>query len=1035
VVPTIAAESCVTRDILPDEDAFLYGEKDIPYHPKFYGDIDDSQHDHPKPMIDAVSPASQSKDVLQHPLLARSTDKPTDVVPPVVVVAQQTMRYIGPNAGDVIWMSYLPVSYVKLLRTSTVSASYTFGQHYNHTHSIPAFERKVMAAVLENYYAESFIVPYDIGSRWWTAPERWLTNNPCVCATDVMHIADTMQEPTCKCMWPNCDHCNHVHSLCFIHSIYYLKESDVAGYLSHHVAQDIFVVAHDFSKSVPGMQITHIPQQGHCVNEGRVSCQIGGTQYTHSDVEWLKHPSDYHLAIQLVASLPYTNLFRIMYNPNAIAPTPIITQSDCDEDLLRDFVRGHFIGKIFCEESLRTGMQAARTFVRVEKLDISAAVIERIVSKAYHDPLRREFFKQVRPRLYEHMAMSMAKLKWWDCRHIVCRTLCWFMVFAMTVFGCVALVNFTMALFPQAIGAYALGDHCPHLQDENHGGGWVNMAIDHLQYLHRSYAGTLGRITELGRELWQTDLFYIRLFISYINVCLLHFLGPVYALLINVVPHANAAGDFGAYHPYLQDVVYGDGWARVPSINMDASHLQYLHRNYADTIIPVAYNMRRMDMVSKNQYQFLYGIGVQERPFSIAQSAYGDVVTYHERILYPAIMAQHHFEQSFSILAVLEETVQTFDLDIISLDEWIERFPLNKRRRISKTLGRRCLADWIKNMFTKRELISKDVIKAARAITMSSDSANAILGPNIVSIGNWLKKVWDVHNVITYASGMTASDAGEWMSICLDDGYCHFYEDDFWNYDGTIHTDWLKLEHDVYCHLLGDELFQAALQNQLGGTAYTYFGHKFTWKGGRKSGDPNTSLGNSLINATVHYRLVPGHKRLLVMGDDIVVATKERLTTEQISQVNIGLLASGFKSEFKASDPYRLSFCSRWFWTTGSRWFLGPKIGRFVSRCGWTVRRQDDFANWFGANLHGFYGVLDFPILRQYRDWFAASSSRAFDDDYYRFHEDRVYGWNHSLADQFEYIYGTDPNAWFIPTRPRLGTTLALSVEPLMACE
>lgn len=888
------------------------------------------------------------------------TIRPRSIV--VNITAQPTMAMAGPDAGKVIWNSRVPASYLSLFKRSTVSGEFTFTQRYNHTHPVIAFERQVMLLALHNYTMRALpdqSKVLEIGSRWWRDTSGWTTNNPCACATDAMHERDYPDISVgCKCLWPDCPHSEAATTLVMVHSLYYITERDVTDYLAMHTKQDLFVVIHDFTAPIPGMSFV-------TGQEDIVECYVGGTTYSHNTCGWLTHPKDYHLGVQLVAKLPYTLMYRLMYNPYA-QPTPALKA--CAEEQLRAYMANYWIAKPFTDESFRLGVAAARAFDRAQTLHVSSATLQTAVSDTYHCPSRLQPYKAMRPRLRETLGVWWSHVTWW----------CFYRRILPALIRC-----FKMLIYLSIILL-------------------VCSALSH-------------------------------------SVSAIHNPVKFLSTLVPRLPMAEAYGDFGLYDSVNTPPTYGLGWGRVPSVVLEWTQFHALHPSYHSIEFDFKPYLQHAGLYLpvKNQYQYLYGVGVVERPFSISQTSAGEIITYHERVLYPSVLSRltSHMNPP-SIVEVLRETVTSHDFEELSLDEWLNRFPLVKRRRILKALGHHTPTNWIKSMFTKRELISKDLIKAPRAIMMSSDTCNAQLGPFIVGVGNWLKEQWNIYSQITYASGMTAADAGAWLEVCIDQGYDYFYEDDFWNYDGTITTEWLLREQEVYSLFPHDDVVDTALAHQLSGVAYTKSGYRFRWEGGRKSGDPNTSLGNTLINAAVHYRAVPGDKRMLVMGDDIVIATRKPLSTGEVAAANAYMADCGLVSQLFSSDLYRLSFCSRWFWTTGQKWYLGPKLGRFLSRCGWTIKYQYQPDHWFGNNLHGFYGVLDLPILRQYRDWFAQSATdNSNEDDYYRFKDETVHAWNQCTADQFQHIYAVDPNAYFLSQKPALGATVALSVRALLDSE
>jgi hypothetical protein len=116
--------------------------------------------------------------------------------------------------------------------------------------------------------------------------------------------------------------------------------------------------------------------------------------------------------------------------------------------------------------------------------------------------------------------------------------------------------------------------------------------------------------------------------------------------------------------------------------------------------------------------------------------------------------------------------------------------------------------------------------------------------------------------------------------------------------------------------------------------------------GTRKSGDPNTSCGNSLLNGLIHealfrYLEVPlEDTRTIVLGDDSLCIIKtEHIHKIEKDEVSAFFSLYGLDAKPKlTSNKHEIEFCSKLFWPTDSGTVLGPKLGRVLKKMGWSLQ-------------------------------------------------------------------------------------------------
>jgi len=178
-----------------------------------------------------------------------------------------------------------------------------------------------------------------------------------------------------------------------------------------------------------------------------------------------------------------------------------------------------------------------------------------------------------------------------------------------------------------------------------------------------------------------------------------------------------------------------------------------------------------------------------------------------------------------------------------------------------------------------------------------------------------------------------------------------YFETDFSRFDSSIHPELLLFECDVYARLGMNKNVLKVMRKNLSSRLYTSQGVMLDVEGTRRSGTPNTSCGNSLLNGLIHACVM--HKagvhnyKMIMLGDDNLTlinpagSSDARPTfTEQIE-----LFAKfGLKAVTKISyggEEYAVEFCSSKFWpiydNLGKTHILGPKIGRTLAKFGWFI--------------------------------------------------------------------------------------------------
>lgn len=222
--------------------------------------------------------------------------------------------------------------------------------------------------------------------------------------------------------------------------------------------------------------------------------------------------------------------------------------------------------------------------------------------------------------------------------------------------------------------------------------------------------------------------------------------------------------------------------------------------------------------------------------------------------------------------------------------------------------------------------------KEPRLIQPVSEEAQYLLGRWVHPFSKEVASKWSFRatpeSPVTYASGMTSIQVGEWMTHVLESyDSPTFYEVDFKRWDATLNEEALRVEHDILNAMGLDPLARKVLEAQLYTNGVTAHGVRYSVPATRKSGDPNTSVGNSLLNAvsTLSFMLPRVPCKLIVLGDDMLCATERPIDSVAFEK---HLRGFGLDPEMKVwtgpNAHHRASFCSSYFWPA---WVDGGLFG------------------------------------------------------------------------------------------------------------
>jgi hypothetical protein len=255
-------------------------------------------------------------------------------------------------------------------------------------------------------------------------------------------------------------------------------------------------------------------------------------------------------------------------------------------------------------------------------------------------------------------------------------------------------------------------------------------------------------------------------------------------------------------------------------------------------------------------------------------------------------------------------------------------------------------------MFTQRSSFLKmenllyrtlcgDKEKAPRFISGAEAQFICLVGPWMMACQDRLKKSWNIKHFVTFGSGKTNEEIGNECEKHLEK---NVFEDDIGVFDSSVRVPLLELEHKLFVSWGAPRAVNMLIKQNINTRGRTKWGFRYVVPGTRKSGDPYTSLGNSILNGLMHYFIYRYHTKcsplqamhalkMFVTGDDNL----------GFSSVVIPWVPYMLKLGFTSEAVYRKSvfqaeYCSSRLYPTKSGLVLGPMPGKVLAKFGHYVQ-------------------------------------------------------------------------------------------------
>jgi len=310
------------------------------------------------------------------------------------------------------------------------------------------------------------------------------------------------------------------------------------------------------------------------------------------------------------------------------------------------------------------------------------------------------------------------------------------------------------------------------------------------------------------------------------------------------------------------------------------------------------------------------------------------------------------------------------ELDDLGIDENTELTP----QQIKKWTVRKAFVKVENNMYRNTDMVTN---KAPRLIQGAQPEFIVLVGPWIMALQKKFKKSWSQDFCMCYTSGLSSLEAAQY--ITHDDSWT-ILEDDVGAWDASVAQELCSFEVAMSKWFGAPRAVLQLMRGNVNTIGYTSKGHKYTRLGMRKSGDPYTSLYNTMWNGLIHFHIycIAQNKtpqeasfdiRMLLQGDDSLIVYRR---TNQIIPWKESMNFFGFDAIAIFRDHFHeCEFCSNLLYMVKEGWVFGPKIGRILGKLAFYVNPPKNVSSASlvrGTALGLMSSCHHIPYLREYLD-------------------------------------------------------------------
>lgn len=236
--------------------------------------------------------------------------------------------------------------------------------------------------------------------------------------------------------------------------------------------------------------------------------------------------------------------------------------------------------------------------------------------------------------------------------------------------------------------------------------------------------------------------------------------------------------------------------------------------------------------------------------------------------------------------------------------------------------------------------------RAPRMIQGAKAEFICIVGPYIAALQERMKRDLNANRNIVFTSSVSNLKCGNKLMEDYSAVRHILFEDDIGLFDASLEEMYMRLEvwfvKKLGCPLAVWLLMMGNI-NKRGVTPHGWY---YRVLGNRASGDPFTSLFNTLLNIMFHLFIfcevlkftitaVIKRIRMLVQGDDNVERVPRSWRRINV-QYYMGLLGFDAKAVYR-NNPHEVEFCSMRLYRVGEGYAFVPKLGRVLSKIAYFI--------------------------------------------------------------------------------------------------
>jgi hypothetical protein len=275
---------------------------------------------------------------------------------------------------------------------------------------------------------------------------------------------------------------------------------------------------------------------------------------------------------------------------------------------------------------------------------------------------------------------------------------------------------------------------------------------------------------------------------------------------------------------------------------------------------------------------------------------------------------------------------------------WLAKWPFGKRKSIEQSVAVDEVSPQRVKAMVKREVNHKVPSKARLIQFYVNLATQALFGPQFYSAQKAMCACFRRRQMrggidVTFASGMNATEIGQWMEEVVNEGAIQFYERDGKNWDSSMQQCHAEFRQALY-GLFDPELalFAKSCDKVKGFAVFPGGLLRYSMDYTVKSGHNDTTLGNSIVNAAIAYAAflrMGVRASILVAGDDLLVAAYAPVDCKVATQLEAEY---GITPEARVFDSYEdVTFISGMWMSDRGRIGFMPLPGRLFARLWWTV--------------------------------------------------------------------------------------------------